>query len=399
MYTLNPSNSDFFNSSKLLSEFIRQASVCHGCRLCFNYCDAFPTLFKYTDEKGVKKLELNDLFEVASKCFHCKMCFVNCPYTPPHEFNMDFASLMEWAWLYYKTTRGMDVRERLFEMLDMMRFARPLAKKVMEGRELLGIHKDAPLLPVAEKGFSQLAKPKKLEKPVAKVALFTTCLVENFFPEIGLDLLEVYESLGIEVKLVNDFVCCGAPMLDVGDADRLKKNAEHNVKVIERLKAEGYEVISPIPTCTLMINEYHKVLDRETPKVLDAMEFLLRLKKEGKITLPSTQSKNVYYHPPCHLRYLKVGYPGVNLLRTSGFKVEISNKGCSGIDGGWGLRNYDVARRVGSKMMESFKESKAELFVTECPLAGLQIEKASGRKPLHPIQVLKEVIKSGQNKS
>jgi glycerol-3-phosphate dehydrogenase subunit C len=50
-------------------------------------------------------------------------------------------------------------------------------------------------------------------------------------------------------------------------------------------------------------------------------------------------------------------------------------------------------------MMESFKESKAELFVTECPLAGLQIEKASGRKPLHPIQVLKEVIKSGQNKS
>ncbi|MEM3204470.1 MAG: glycerol-3-phosphate dehydrogenase, partial [Saccharolobus sp.] len=52
MYSLNPSNPSFFDSNKLLSEFVRQASVCHGCRRCFNYCDAFPTLFEYTDKKG-----------------------------------------------------------------------------------------------------------------------------------------------------------------------------------------------------------------------------------------------------------------------------------------------------------------------------------------------------------
>jgi glycerol-3-phosphate dehydrogenase subunit C len=61
---------------------------------------------------------------------------------------------------------------------------------------------------------------------------------------------------------------------------------------------------------------------------------------------------------------------------------------------GLGLRNYETAKRVGSKMMDYFRESKADLLVTECPLAGLQIKKASGRQPLHPIQVLKEAMRN-----
>ncbi|ACP56560.1 heterodisulfide reductase-related iron-sulfur binding cluster [Saccharolobus islandicus] len=395
MYSLNPSNPTFFDSDKLLSEFIRQASVCHGCRLCFNYCDSFPLMFTYTDKKGPKNLTLDDLFNVASKCFHCKMCYVNCPYVPPHEFNMDFPSLMEWAWLYYKKKRGLTVRDFIFEMLDGVKFARPLAKVIMEkNKELLGIHKEAPTLPVAEKGLRERVKQRIIDNPKAKVALFPTCLIENFFPEIGEDLIELYNELGIEVIIPN-FVCCGAPMLDSGDVDRLKKNAEYNTKIIEDLVKKGYDVVSPIPTCTLMIREYKKILDNEIPKVYDAMEYLFKLKNEGKIELKGKIEKNVYYHPPCHLKFLQVGLPGVRLLRSMGAKVDISNNGCSGIDGGWGLRNYDTAKRVGSKMMEAFKQSKADLFSTECPLAGLQIEKSSGRRPLHPIQLLKEAMKNG----
>jgi Fe-S oxidoreductase len=67
--------------------------------------------------------------------------------------------------------------------------------------------------------------------------------------------VEVFNSLGIEV-VVPDFVCCGAPMLDVGDAERLRKNAERNAEIMERMVKEGYDVVSPIPTCTLTLNEY-----------------------------------------------------------------------------------------------------------------------------------------------
>ncbi|MEM3972135.1 MAG: heterodisulfide reductase-related iron-sulfur binding cluster [Saccharolobus sp.] len=396
MYSLNPSNPSFFDSNKLLSEFIRQATVCHGCRRCFNYCDAFPTLFEYTDKKGPKNLTLDDLFDVSSKCFHCKMCYVNCPYVPPHEFNMDFPSLMEWSWLYYKKQRGLTLRDFMFEMLDAVGLARPLAKAVIEkSKEIMGIHKEAPTLPVAEKGLREKVKPKQIQNPKAKVALFPTCLVENFFTEIGEDLVDVYNQLGIEVIIPNNFVCCGAPMLDSGDAERLKKNAEHNMRIIEKLVEQGYDIISPIPTCTLMIREYEKILDKKVPKVYDALEYLLKLKNEGKIDLKGKLEKTIFYHPPCHLKYLQIGLPGVRLLRSMGAKIDISDKGCSGIDGGWGLRNYDTAKKVGSKMMEAFKQSNSDLFSTECPLAGLQIQKASNRKPLHPIQLIKEAIKNG----
>lgn len=280
-------------------------------------------------------------------------------------------------------------------MLDGVALARPLAKNIMEkSKELLGIHREAPTLPVAEKGLREKVKPKKIDNPKAKVALFPTCLVENFFTEIGEDIIEVYNSLGIEV-VIPRFLCCGAPMLDSGDIDRLKKNAEYNLSLIRQLIEQGYDIVSPIPTCTLMIKEYERVLDQKVPKVYDALEYLLKLKNDGKIDLKGKFEKSVYYHPPCHLRYLQLGYPGVRLLRQMGAKVEISDKGCSGIDGGWGLRNYDTAKRVGSKMMESFKQSSANVFSTECPLAGLQIEKASNKKPLHPIQILKEAMKNG----
>jgi glycerol-3-phosphate dehydrogenase subunit C len=394
MYPLNPRDPSFFDSTKLLREFERIASVCNGCRLCFNYCDSFPTLFKRIDERGAVKLTLDDLREVSSKCFHCKMCYVNCPYVPPHEFMVDFSGLMEWAWLFFKAKEGLSLRDYLWEMLDAMRFARPLARALISrGREIMGMHREAPELPVADKGFRERFRPKRIDNPKAKVALFPTCLVENSFPEIGEDLVEVFNSLGIEV-VVPDFVCCGAPMLDVGDAERLRKNAERNAEIMERMVKEGYDVVSPIPTCTLMLNEYPRVLGREVPRAHDAMEYLLKLVNEGKVQIKGKLEKSVAYHPPCHLKYLRVGYPGVRLMRSLGLKVETSNKGCSGMDGGWGLRNYETAKRVGSKMMDYFRESKADLLVTECPLAGLQIKRASGRQPLHPIQVLKEAMRN-----
>jgi glycerol-3-phosphate dehydrogenase subunit C len=390
MYSLDPEDTSFFDSSKLKAEFVRQASVCHGCRLCFNYCFVFPRLFSITDRKGPKELTLEDLFSIVPDCFHCKMCYNNCPYTPPHEFNMDFAHLMDWAWLYYKETSGLSLRDYLFEAVNVP-FKKIVSKIYPYTKELLGIKEDAPMPQMSDKGFKP--RVEKIENPIAKVVLFHTCLVEDFYPELGQDVIEVYNKLGIEVKLAN-FLCCGAPMLDVGDAKMLKKVAEFNSSLLENFIKQGYDVVSPIPTCSLMIEEYKYIINKEI-KVYDVMEYLLKLSREGKIKLPRKVNMTIFYHTPCHLKYLKIGLPGVTIMRSLGAKVEIADKGCSGIDGGWGLRNYDKAKIIGKKMMEAFSQSNAEVFATECPLAGLQIFKASGKRPLHPIQVLKEALSSG----
>ncbi|PZN26938.1 MAG: Fe-S oxidoreductase, partial [Proteobacteria bacterium] len=36
---------DFWNEESLFKEMERVFDICHGCRRCFNLCNAFPTLF------------------------------------------------------------------------------------------------------------------------------------------------------------------------------------------------------------------------------------------------------------------------------------------------------------------------------------------------------------------
>lgn len=397
MVSLNKDSPEFADTGKLLSEFVRQSTVCHGCRRCFNYCGVFPSLFKLTDSKGPDKLNLTDLANVSELCFDCNLCHVNCPYVSPHEFNMDYPRIMEWGLLSTKSRTGVPFLVKASSNMDALprlRVLGPLSKPALEiGKKLIGISPESPFPNLSREGFLANARVAKVEDPVAKVALFHTCLVENFYPELGQDLIDVYTALKIQVEL-KPFRCCGSPMLGVGDAERLKKNAEHNSAILRQCLSEGYDVVTPVPTCTLMTwKEYPLILGAEPMKVYDAMEYLLKLRREGKIELKGEMRKKVLYHAPCHLRYLSVGQPGVQLMRGVKAEVEQADRGCSGMDGGWGFRHYDVAKQVGSNMMAAFKESSAEVFATECPFAGLQIEKASGRKPMHPIQVLKEALK------
>jgi glycerol-3-phosphate dehydrogenase subunit C len=68
-------------------------------------------------------------------------------------------------------------------------------------------------------------------------------------------------------------------------------------------------------------------------------------------------------------------------MRNLDLKVETSNKGVFRHGRGWGLRNYETAERVGSEMMDYFRESKADLLVTECPSLGSKSRGPRGGNP------------------
>ena len=80
-------------------EVRRAFEICHGCRMCFKYCDSFPRLFTLIDERhdgDVHRLTAGDVARVMDACFQCKLCEVQCPYTPRdgHEFQLDFPKLV-----------------------------------------------------------------------------------------------------------------------------------------------------------------------------------------------------------------------------------------------------------------------------------------------------------------
>ena len=106
--TYDPEESKYWDASFLRQEINRAFEICHGCRMCFKYCDSFPDLFRLIDEKHdgrVSRLLEEDIKQVMDSCFQCKLCEVQCPYTPSdgHEFQLDFPKLVH----RYKAQKSM----------------------------------------------------------------------------------------------------------------------------------------------------------------------------------------------------------------------------------------------------------------------------------------------------
>src|SRR5438094_8980959 len=95
----DPSEAKYWDPEALEKEVRRTFEICHGCRLCFKYCDSFPNLFSSIDGKDgdVRQITAADTARVMDSCFQCKLCEVQCPYTErdAHEFKLDFPRLVQ----------------------------------------------------------------------------------------------------------------------------------------------------------------------------------------------------------------------------------------------------------------------------------------------------------------
>ena len=127
----------------------------------------------------------------------------------------------------------------------------------------IGIHPEAPLPKYHSKTLAKRdAGRKPLESDAVstgttsgKVALFATCYGNYNEPEIGEDLIRVFEHNGIPVKLVQDTQCCGMPKLELGDLDAVTAAKEHNIKRLAALVDDGWDIVTPVPSCTLMFKQ------------------------------------------------------------------------------------------------------------------------------------------------
>ena len=94
--TYDPAHPEYLDEPDLRVELERVYDLCHGCRLCFNLCPSFPTLFDFIDARDgdVAGMTPAEQDQVVDECYQCKLCYVKCPYVPPHEWQLDFPRLM-----------------------------------------------------------------------------------------------------------------------------------------------------------------------------------------------------------------------------------------------------------------------------------------------------------------
>ena len=117
----NPNSVAYWDESELRREIDRVFNVCSGCRRCFNLCDSFPYLFDRMEaaDDEASRLTPAEIERVVSLCFQCKVCgFQKCPYTPPHDYQLDFPKLMLRAKAVRARKDGFSLRDKLLTNID-----------------------------------------------------------------------------------------------------------------------------------------------------------------------------------------------------------------------------------------------------------------------------------------
>ncbi len=430
--TYDPSHPSYFDEGDLRAEFERVFDLCHGCRLCFNLCPSFPTLFELVDahDGRVHALTPDEHDRVVDECYQCKLCYVKCPYVPPHEWALDFPRLMQRAHAVRHRGRR-PMRDRLADQFlgrtDLLGRVSTTAAPVVNAltgrpgslpRSLLekavGIASERLLPPYAGQRFSTWFRRRRgtvaapaPEDRQGDVAVFPTCFIEYLDPSIGRDLVAVFEHNRVACDLPEGARCCGAPWLHAGDLEAFERAAERNVALLARQVRAGRTIVVAQPTCAYVIRKDYPVHLANRPSGADAelvaahtvdpAEYLMALDKAEATALErdfpgraaSEVPDEVTYHVACHLLAEQIGLKSRDLLKVAGIKATLVQR-CSGIDGTWGYRadNYKLAREVARPLGAAIEEAGNSVVCGDCLLANGSIEQETGRRPVHPIQLV-----------
>jgi len=417
----------FYDENAVFTELERVFDICHGCRRCVSLCNAFPTLFDLVDESStleVDGVDRADYWSVVDQCYLCDLCYLTkCPYVPPHQWNVDFPHLMLRAKaLGFKLGRT-KLRDRLITSTDRIgSFASiPIVANVVNAvnknehtRALLeaatGIAAEARLPDYHSRTLSKRLRHHKADesnaiatdKTQGKVAIFGTCYGQYNEPHLVEDLLAVFEHNDIPTRVIPNTNCCGMPKLELGDLDSIESLKDRNMAILCSVVDEGWDIISPVPSCTLQFKQELPLLYPDDEMVIrvqkvffDPFEYLMLRHKAG---LLKTEFKNgigkVSYHVACHQRVQRIGLKTRDILSIiPGSEIDAIER-CSGHDGSYAIKqeNHAISMKIVKPVVNRINKAEPDVYTSDCPVAGHHIAAGlnDGSKTVHPITLLKQ---------
>jgi len=426
-HPLGQNDPEFYNQDACFEELERVYDICHGCRRCVSLCQSFPTLFDLVDESDTMEVDgvaKEDYWKVVDHCYLCDLCYLTkCPYVPPHEWNVDFPHLMLRAKaIGYKQGRTKK-RDKIITSTDAIgKLASiPVVVNVVNAvnknstargmlDSTLGIHPDSKLPQYHSKTLSKrigahqpdTRKAKAAGTTSGKVALFGTCYGQYNEPHLGEDMLKVFEHNDIPFMVIPDTVCCGMPKLELGDLDSVDKAKQHNIPLMAKLVDEGWDILSPVPSCALQFRQELPLMYPEEADVIkvqaaifDPFEYLMLRHKEGllKTNFQSSPGK-ISYQVACHQRVQRIGMKTRDVLSLIPDTEIDTIERCSGHDGTYTFKSeyHKDAMKILRPVVNRVKKFEADVYTSDCPMAGHHISTGldDGSEPTHPITLLRE---------
>jgi glycolate oxidase iron-sulfur subunit len=397
--------------SRLQSELDK----CMRCGMCMSVCPVYAT---EKDEAAVARgkigiaeaviagdlaLDDQEVVDTLFNCLVCKSCMQSCPSGVQFDRIMldlraaiveknglpwlkaaIFGALKEPAVLDRAMKVGAALQSLVFRDHPRFRAISPRSPFALLGKSA-GLDGDR-LFPSPTTTPLRERVPEVVSVPQAKmrVAFFTGCSFNYFYPETGIDLLEVLTANQVEVVVPKEQQCCGTPVLMHGDAATARTLARNNIDAMQR--SDATYIITGCGSCGAAWQHEFPELLRDDPayrekaahwgaRTYDISTYLTDIIGFRAPTGPVEAV--VTYHDPCHLKKsMKVARePRAILQAIPGVTFREMSKpdACCGSGGSYGLTHIATSSEIGKRKAADVAATGATTVTTGCPACMMQL--------------------------
>lgn len=214
-----------------------------------------------------------------------------------------------------------------------------------------------------------------------QLTYFLGCATDFFYPQVAQAVEEVLTRSGRPAQLALNH-CCGLPALVYGNRDLAEELARKN---IAHLEGAG-TVVTDCATCASALKDYPRLLADDPTWLQRAQELSRRvmgfselmLEMEVQAGQPPGDTATIHY--PCHLvRHQHMakdclhgvlqGMKGLELRPMTGADE------CCGGAGTYVFNHPRLGQQIGSRKADWFRQTGADLLVTECPACMSQLSR------------------------
>ncbi|MGA2270048.1 MAG: (Fe-S)-binding protein [Bryobacteraceae bacterium] len=232
--------------------------------------------------------------------------------------------------------------------------------------------------------------------------LFVTCIVDQLFPKVGMDMAGVLERLGYEVDFPENQTCCGQPAFNSGYRAEARAVARHFLNTFESSEC----IVVPSGSCTSMVTHHFAELFRKEPETLARVHSLQKRIWEFSTFLTEVAGVEdvgarlddvVTFHDGCHaLRELGIqDAPRRLLARVRGLELREMQPAeeCCGFGGTFAVKFAELSGAMARTRIDAILRTGANTVVSLDLSCLMQIQGALSRagskvRTMHLAEVL-----------
>lgn len=357
-----------------------------------------------------------EIYDVMDLCLSCKGCKSECP------SNVDMAKLKAEFLQHYYDANGVPFRSRLIANFAasarLGSLAPGLYNMIVKGRltgkwikKISGFAQDRSMPLLYKTTLRAWFKKHQPEGSPSRGRVYLFCdeFTNYNDTEIGIKAILLLERLGYEV-VIPEHGESGRAWLSKGLLRQAKKIAAANVSQLSRLISAEAPLIGIEPSAILTFrDEYPDLADDswlEAAQKLAANsffidDFLAREIDKGNIRPDqfTGDTRQIQLHGHCQQKALSTVAGSVKLLSLpENYSVKVIPSGCCGMAGSFGYEkeHYDISQKIGELVLLPTVRSQPSAVIIAAPGTSCrhQIKDGTGRKALHPVEVLYDALLS-----